>query len=211
MNDITQPLTLAFGSHKAGSGFGCAMNVLSWENGDATITDYPDCTLDDLAALVQEFNDLVASVRTDVPNPDGVGHVHVIPAEVAVKVLDIAHRTVGSNDFDQETTDNAMAAFTASLRDARGDEFVNALDDVRYSAMPSYMLFGELVSEELSKSLGIERSQVIISADALDVDAVIERFTNALNAFWTAAAAQPTPVPETVTAAAVCKMQEVVA
>lgn len=36
---ITEPLRLAVGSHSAGSGKGCAMNVISWENGDSTITD----------------------------------------------------------------------------------------------------------------------------------------------------------------------------
>jgi hypothetical protein len=29
--NITEPLRLATGSHKAGSGKGCAMNVISWE------------------------------------------------------------------------------------------------------------------------------------------------------------------------------------
>ena len=32
--NITEPLRLATGSHAAGSGQGCAMNVISWENGD---------------------------------------------------------------------------------------------------------------------------------------------------------------------------------
>ena len=42
-HDITRPLRLAVGSHSAGSGKGCAMNLISWENGDTTITDLPDC------------------------------------------------------------------------------------------------------------------------------------------------------------------------
>ena len=41
MNRITEPLRLAVGSHTAGSGKGCAMNVVSLPNGDSTITDHP--------------------------------------------------------------------------------------------------------------------------------------------------------------------------
>lgn len=37
MNDILKPLQLAAGSHEEGSGMGCAMNVISWENGDTKI------------------------------------------------------------------------------------------------------------------------------------------------------------------------------
>ena len=41
-NTNVGPLRLAVGSHKAGSGRGCAMNVISWENGDSRISDMPD-------------------------------------------------------------------------------------------------------------------------------------------------------------------------
>jgi hypothetical protein len=36
---ITHPLRLARGSHQPGSGKGCAMNVISYINGDEQITD----------------------------------------------------------------------------------------------------------------------------------------------------------------------------
>ena len=54
--DITRPLRLAVGSHSAGSGKGCAMNLISWENGDKTITDLPDCADPMLAKIVQRVN-----------------------------------------------------------------------------------------------------------------------------------------------------------
>jgi len=54
MNDITEPLRLAVGSHSAGSGKGCAMNLISWENGDTTITDLPGCSDPMLARIVTE-------------------------------------------------------------------------------------------------------------------------------------------------------------
>lgn len=56
-NDITAPLRLAQGSHAKGSGFGCAMNVMSWEKGDLTITDIPDNSDPVLAVMVQHIND----------------------------------------------------------------------------------------------------------------------------------------------------------
>jgi hypothetical protein len=41
---ITNPLRLAKGSHQPGSGKGCAMNVISYINGDEQITDFPVCS-----------------------------------------------------------------------------------------------------------------------------------------------------------------------
>src|ERR1700730_17138480 len=60
---ITNPLRLAKGSHQPGSGKGCAMNVISYINGDAQITDFPVCSARPLAALVQSCNALL-------PRPD---------------------------------------------------------------------------------------------------------------------------------------------
>jgi hypothetical protein len=76
---MNHPLRLATGSHRAGSGKGCAMNVVSWENGDTTITDYPACADRMLAAVVQRVNDLLC-------------------AACSIDVLALAHRTAGSAD-----------------------------------------------------------------------------------------------------------------
>lgn len=84
MNDITKPLTLWRGSYEAGSGKGCAMNVISWENGDKTITDYPECSDRVLARIVQVANDSLAQ-------PDGS-----LTPEDSMRVLDLGHSTVGT-------------------------------------------------------------------------------------------------------------------
>lgn len=206
MNDITRPLVLAGFSHSAGSGYGCAMNVLSWENGDATITDTPACTDQMLAVYVQELNDLLATVPTDTFDPEEGDVIHVVPAEQAVKVLAIAHRTVGSGELDDETKGNAIAAFVASLKEQRGGLVVITIATTKVPwTMTSYLLFGELVGN-LAEGIN-----VVATRAHLQPDAIFERFNTALDAYWAAAHAEPTPVPETVTAEAVCKMQEVVA
>lgn len=84
-HNITEPLQLAKGSHKAGSGRGCAMNVISWENGDVEITDYPLCSDPFLATLVQIMNDSVADPVTGLLSPEN-----------SMRVLDLGHQTVGT-------------------------------------------------------------------------------------------------------------------
>lgn len=86
MTTTDHPLRLAVGSHKAGSGLGCAMNVISWENGDAQITDLPECADPMLARVAQRINDKICSHR------DG----DLLCPDCSVKVLALAHRTVGT-------------------------------------------------------------------------------------------------------------------
>lgn len=81
---ITHPLRLAKGSHQPGSRKGCAMNVISYINGDAQITDFPVCSARPLAALVQSCNDLLA-------RPDGF-----LSPEGSVLALDLGWQTVGT-------------------------------------------------------------------------------------------------------------------
>jgi hypothetical protein len=83
------PLRLAVGSHEAGSGKGCAMNVVSWESGDTTITDMPACADPMLARIVQNVNDRICTHR------DG----DLLCPACSVKVLDLAHRIVGSGAY----------------------------------------------------------------------------------------------------------------
>ncbi|WP_235215966.1 hypothetical protein [Mycobacterium kyorinense] len=83
---ITHPLRLAKGSHQPGSGKGCAMNVISYINGDEQITDFPACSARPLSLLVQSSNDLLAG-------PDGY-----LSPENSVLALDLAWRTVGTAD-----------------------------------------------------------------------------------------------------------------
>jgi len=83
---ITHPLRLARGSHQPGSGKGCAMNVISYINGDAQVTDFPATSARPLASFVQLCNDWLAG-------PDG----YLSPAD-AVLVLDLGRLTVGTAD-----------------------------------------------------------------------------------------------------------------
>ena len=86
------PLRLAVGSHKAGSGRGCAMNVISWENGDSRISDMPDCTHPFLSRVVQRLNDSICEHRDS----------DLLCADCSVIVLGLAHRTVGTADADPD-------------------------------------------------------------------------------------------------------------
>jgi hypothetical protein len=83
---IFHPLRLAKGSHRPGSGKGCAMNAISYINGDAQITDFPACAARPLAVLVQSCNDLLAG-------PDGY-----LSPENSVLALELAWETVGTAD-----------------------------------------------------------------------------------------------------------------
>jgi hypothetical protein len=83
---ITNPLRLARGSHQPESGKGCAMNAISYINGDAQITDFPATSARPLASFVQLCNDLLAG-------PDGY-----LSPENAVTVLDLGWLTVGTAD-----------------------------------------------------------------------------------------------------------------
>ena len=96
---ITHPLRLAKGSHQPGSGKGCAMNVISYINGDAQITDFPACSARPLAALVQSCNDLLA-------RPDGY-----LSPENSVIALDLGWQTVGTADVPS----TAIHAWIAEL------------------------------------------------------------------------------------------------
>jgi hypothetical protein len=83
---ITHPLRLARGSHRPESGKGCAMNAISYINGDAQITDFPATSARPLASFIQLCNDLLAG-------PDGY-----LSPENAVLVLDLGWLTVGTAD-----------------------------------------------------------------------------------------------------------------
>ena len=96
---ITHPLRLAKGSHQPGSGKGCAMNVISYINGDTQITDFPACSARPLAALVQSCNDLLA-------RPDGY-----LSPENSVIAVDLGWQTVGTADVP----DTAIHAWIAEL------------------------------------------------------------------------------------------------
>jgi hypothetical protein len=86
LDRITNPLRLARGSHEPGSGKGCAMNVISYINGDEQVTDFPASSARPLASFVQLCNDLLAG-------PDGY-----LSPEDSLLVLDLGWLTVGTAD-----------------------------------------------------------------------------------------------------------------
>ena len=83
---ITHPLRLASGSHQPGSAKGCAMNVISYINGDEQITDFPATSARPLAAFVQLCNDQLAGT-------DG----YLAPDD-AIVALDLGWLTVATAD-----------------------------------------------------------------------------------------------------------------
>ena len=84
LDRITHPLRLARGSHQPGSGKGCAMNVISYTNGNDRITDFPTCSARPLAIVVQACNDLLAG-------PSGY-----LSPENSVLAIELAWQTVGT-------------------------------------------------------------------------------------------------------------------
>jgi hypothetical protein len=94
---ITHPLRLARGSHQPGTGRGCAMNVISYINGDDRVTDFPATSARPLSLLVQSSNDLLAGA-------DGY-----LSPEHSVLALDLAWLTVGTADVP-ETVVHAWVA-----------------------------------------------------------------------------------------------------
>ena len=83
---ITHPLRVAKGSHQPGSGKGCAMNVLSYINGDEVVCDFPAGSARPLSLLVQTANDLLAE-------SDGY-----LSPDNSVLALGLAWQTVGTAD-----------------------------------------------------------------------------------------------------------------
>jgi hypothetical protein len=99
LDRITHPLRLAQGSHQPGSGKGCAMNAISYINGDTRITDFPTRSARPLAILVQSCNDLLAG-------PGGY-----LSPENSVLALELAWQTVGTADV----ADTVVHAWLAEL------------------------------------------------------------------------------------------------
>jgi hypothetical protein len=99
LHRITHPLRLAKGSHRSGSGKGCAMNVISYIIGDEQITDFPTSSARALSLLVQASNDLLAG-------PDGY-----LSPDNSMLALELAWQTVGTADVP----DTVVHAWVAEL------------------------------------------------------------------------------------------------
>jgi hypothetical protein len=84
LDRMTRPLRLAAGSHQPDSGKGCAMNAISYINGDTEVTDFPECSARPLAAFVRWCNDVLAG-------SDGY-----LSPDDSLLVLDLGWLTVGT-------------------------------------------------------------------------------------------------------------------
>ena len=102
LDRITHPLRLARGSHRPGSGKGCAMNAISYINGDEQITDFPTTSARPLASFVQLCNDLLAG-------PDGY-----LSPDDSLLVLDLGWLTVGTADVPDAVTHAWVAKLLTS-------------------------------------------------------------------------------------------------
>lgn len=86
LDRITNPIIVSKGSYDRGTGKGCAMNVVSYMNGDVKITDYPKCSAPHLSRLVQRVNDRMADMWTGVLSPQN-----------AVKAIELGSLTMGTS------------------------------------------------------------------------------------------------------------------
>lgn len=120
--DVTEPIRLATGSHVAGTGRGCAMNVISWEQGENPISDYPAGVHPMLAAIVHMVNDTLITMAgwplrhlcpsaenckgrqrtnglTEYTHQGAWGHSFVLTdGEIGLALLKLAHMTVNTDE-----------------------------------------------------------------------------------------------------------------
>ncbi|QZD97983.1 hypothetical protein SEA_JUICYJAY_107 [Mycobacterium phage JuicyJay] len=167
LDRITHPLRLAKGSHQPGSGKGCAMNVISYINGDTVITDYPKCSARPLARLVQQCNDELA-------DSDGF-----LTPENSVLVLDLGWQTVGTADVPE-------SVMLRWLRDILVDPVHGVVRHARPDGVAAISRVAELCARQAS---GVEVSGAEWrSAQVAAYDAYAAYATNAADAAAYAAA-----------------------
>jgi hypothetical protein len=102
LDSFPHPLRLAEGAYREGTGAGCGMNVISYENGDTEITDMPQCSAAILSRLVQHINDFMCYHQEAVVLDDDRRVRYLCPT-CASTVLDLAHKTVGTARIDPKT------------------------------------------------------------------------------------------------------------
>ncbi|AER47952.1 hypothetical protein COURTHOUSE_101 [Mycobacterium phage Courthouse] len=167
LDRITHPLRLAKGSHQPGSGKGCAMNVISYINGDTVITDYPKCSARPLARLVQQCNDELA-------DSDGF-----LTPENSVLVLDLGWQTVGTADVPE-------SVMLRWLRDILVDPVHGVVRHARPDGVAAISRVAELCARQASgvEVSGAEWRSAQVAANAAYAAA---NATNAANAAYAAA------------------------
>jgi hypothetical protein len=225
-----QPLRLAVGSHKAGTGKGCAMNVISWENGDVEITDYPQCADPMLARVVQVVNDTYCA-HLD-------GHDRLCPPCSQV-VLALGHRTVGTKLYGEQEKRAYVALLLAVAKReaahldgrwlARASDFLAAAeqwlnghighDELRAMRQLSGA-HGAPMAVRLAETTvhvaavgGLRQArEALVSRVMTDADSTAARLDVAhrlIDDFEAAAGIEAAPVADDVIACAITRMQEV--
>lgn len=195
-NNIFEPLQLAGGSHKAGSGMGCAMNVISWENGDTEITDFPACSDDFLSLLVQSYNDSLAD-----------DHTRLLSPEYSVMVLELGHMTVGTGYH--KLSDDQLVNLYVDLAsfpyrkyfDPRMEPYMKQIE---YSVRSAYMWQGNVHYAAMSAAADTNNLLSTMTRPMRYdfIKMIIEEFQKKANIV-------PVEVPVEKTNEAVAKMREV--
>jgi hypothetical protein len=88
------PPRLAVGTHSTSKTFLCAMNIVSFVQGEKVISDTPSCTPRPLALMVQSVNDKYCTHLVREEDPDTGCTVSALCPPCSVKVLRLALRTV---------------------------------------------------------------------------------------------------------------------
>jgi hypothetical protein len=230
-----QSLRLAVGSHQAGSGKGCAMNVISWENGDTEITDYPQCADPMLARVVQIVNDSYCAHLE--PSPFDTGSLLCPPCSQVV--LALGHRTVGTKlhgDHEKRTYVRLLLAAAkpeaAHLEGrwlARASDFIAAAEqwldgatghDALWAVQQLSGAHGAPMAVRLAETTvhvaavgGLKHARETLASRVMtDADSTTARLDVAhrlIDDFERAAGIAAAPVADDVIACAVARMQEV--
>ena len=151
LDRITHPLRLARGSHQPGSGKGCAMNVISYINGDVEVTDFPACSARPLARMIQELNDGLA-------DEDGY-----LSPKNSVLVLNLGWRTVGTADVPREVVLRWLAELLVN-------PVHGVIQHANPAAVPAIRHVAELLKREMAGDIVStdEWVQAHTAADAVD-------------------------------------------
>lgn len=182
---ITNPLQLASGSHEAGTGRGCAMNVISWIMGEPQISDFPECSEPMLAAMVQVMNDRAASIP--VFDDEGQTSHWLLDPEESVRALDLAWLTVGTAGQPLSVRATWLKRIMARARERFGHDVASAEslrdaqrllndgkpnDAISYVADSAYIFVGDYLEEFVEYAI-LEFRKIAGLDDAAPADPVV--------------------------------------
>lgn len=133
---------LAKGSHPRGSGKACIMNAISYLNGDAKITDMPDCALPFLASKAISLNDSICNHRDN----------GILCAECSHEMWMIGARIIGTADavkgWDEDQLKDLYARL--ALGQARSVEHLGLKEAKECNDATEAYLAGRIQWDELA-------------------------------------------------------------